>query len=65
MNVNIIAALDAEIAALERARALLTGVVDQKPATKRRKQKHHMTPEGRARIVAALKKRWAAARKSK
>lgn len=64
MNDNIIAALDADIAALERARAVLTGVVDQKPATKRRKQKHHMTPEGRARIAAAVKKRWAAVKKA-
>jgi len=64
MSANIIAQLDAEIAALQQARSMLSGLVTQKAATKRRK-KHRISAEGRARIVAALKRRWAAKKKSR
>jgi len=64
MNESIIAALDAEIDELERARAVLAGIEQTKPAVKRRK-KRRLSKEGRARIVAALKKRWAAKKTSK
>ncbi len=34
-------------------------------ASTRGRRKRHLSPEGRARIVAAARKRWAAVRKSK
>jgi len=62
MEVNqIIVGLDAEIARLQKARAALTA---QNPPSNKRK-KRRLSKEGRARIVAALKKRWAAKKKAK
>jgi hypothetical protein len=77
---NVIALTDAEIAALKQARALLaTGpaviVAKRKsgrppkvqPGTAKapkRKKKRNLSPEGRARIAEAAKKRWAAQRKA-
>ena len=55
---NIIAALGTEIAALQRARAVLAG------AARIRRKKRNLTPEGRARITAAVKRRWAAQKKA-
>ncbi|MGA7313604.1 MAG: hypothetical protein WBX22_06465 [Silvibacterium sp.] len=52
-----IAAIDAQIDRLQQARAILTG---GKSTTRRH---HHMSPEARARISAAQKKRWAKTRK--
>jgi hypothetical protein len=76
---EFIALIDAEIAALKKARALLaTGsavtVAKRKagrppkvqPGTAtapRRKKKRNLSPEGRARIAEAAKKRWAAQKK--
>jgi len=68
---QIIAELDTEIARLEQTKALLTGETVKRmpgrpkgatppPAVKKRK----MSPEGRARIVAAVKARWAKAKKA-
>ena len=68
---QIIAELDTEIARLQQAKSLLSGISEKrKPgrpkgsttpiATKKRK----MSPEGRARIVAAVKARWAKAKKA-
>jgi hypothetical protein len=69
---NLIAEIDAEIAQLEQARTLLSGVAS--PAAKKRgrpvvavkvvaakpvKKKRNLSPEGRARIAAATKARWA------
>jgi hypothetical protein len=65
---EIIQTIDAEIARLERARALLNGHTAQvrsgrpigskaTPAAKPLRRK--MSAEGRARIVAAQKARWA------
>ena len=72
---TLIAAIDAEIARLEQARTLLAGdaapaakkrgrpakaaqavVAAAKPA---KKAKRNLSPEGRARIAAAVKARWA------
>ena len=55
---TIIAAIDAEIARLEQAKTLLQGVSSRapKPVTK---VKRYLSPEARARIAAAQKKRWA------
>ena len=74
---TIITQIDAELAALRQARALLTGEVvkgkrgrpkgaSQKETAKKApaKKKRNMTPEGRARIAAAVKKRWAAQKKA-
>jgi hypothetical protein len=77
---EVIALIDAEIAALKQARALLaTGsavtVAKRKPgrplkvqpdtmATPKRKKKRNLSPEGRARIAEAARKRWAAQKKS-
>jgi len=67
----VLSQIDAEISRLEQARALLSGEVQKrKPgrpkgavapiATKKRK----MSPEGRARIAAAVKARWAKQKKA-
>jgi hypothetical protein len=74
---TIIAQIDAELAALRQARTLLTGDVvkakrgrpkgtSQKEIAKKApdKKKRNVTPEGRARIAAAVKKRWAAQKKT-
>jgi hypothetical protein len=77
---QILAALDTEIARLHHAKALLSGgttapsakrgpgrpkstsapVVAPKPA----KKKRNLSPEGRARIAAAVKARWAKQKKA-
>ena len=74
---RIIAELDAQIAKLQQARALLAGTTapaagrgrpkgsknaaSAAPATAPRKRK--LSPEGRKRIADAMKKRWAERRK--
>jgi hypothetical protein len=74
---RIIAELDAQIAKLQQARALLAGTTTPAagrgrpkgsknagaaaPATAPRKRK--LSPEGRKRIADAMKKRWAERRK--
>ena len=73
MNTSeIIQTIDAEIARLEKARALLNGqsVRQQsaddrsgsKPAVTLKPQRRKMSAEGRARIAAAQKARWAKAK---
>jgi hypothetical protein len=52
------AALDAEIERLQQARAILAG---GKPTARGHR---HMSPEARAKIGPAQKKRWAKARKA-
>ncbi|MGB6688899.1 MAG: hypothetical protein WBE76_13780 [Terracidiphilus sp.] len=67
---NLITLIDAEIAQLQQARALIAGAATT--ATKRSpgrpkgsgKKKWSLSPEGRARIVAAMKARWAAKKKA-
>ena len=55
---NMIAALDVKIAALQRAKVALAG------AARTRRKKRNLTPEGRAKIAAAVKRRWAAQKKA-
>jgi hypothetical protein len=71
---EILAAIDSEIAQLQRARAVLIGssapkkvVAAPKKAVrvasavaKPAKKKRKLTPEGRKRIAEAVKRRWAA-----
>ena len=52
---NLIAVLDAEISKLMQARRLLLSLASTRP----HKLKRTMSPEARARISAAQKKRWA------
>jgi len=59
MNTNdILAAIDQHITQLQQARALLAGNESMGAPTGKRT----MSPEGRARIAAAQKARWAAKR---
>ena len=64
----LVAELDAEIDRLKEVKALLTGQTTSprrgRPlATKSKSRRRTMSPEGRARIVAAQKARWANAKK--
>jgi hypothetical protein len=67
---DILALIDAEIASLQSARAL---IAESGTATTKRgpgrpkgtgKMKRNLTPEGRARIAAAVKARWAKQKKA-
>lgn len=70
---SILAEIDGEIARLRQARDLLTGVsVKRGPgrpksiattATPTKRRRSRMSAEGRARIAAAQKARWAKAKK--
>ena len=73
MSVNdILTLIDAEIVQLQQARVLIAGAGKRGPGRPKfavvpvaqAKQKRKMSPEGRARIVAAVKARWAANRKA-
>jgi L-lysine 2,3-aminomutase len=77
MNTNqILSAIDAAISKLQQARALLSGysepaAIKRGPgrpkkvaAPKKIAAKRTITAEGKARIVAAQKKRWAASKKA-
>ena len=64
---DILAQIDREIAQLQQARALLTdgvavklGKKGTKIDKKTGKKKRNLSPEGRARIAEAVKRRWAA-----
>jgi hypothetical protein len=78
MQINkILAELDSEIIRLQEAKSILTGTPykhqagSSKTPTKVKTlraavpamKKHKISPEGRARIAAAQKKRWAKAKK--
>jgi hypothetical protein len=65
---NVLSSIDAEIARLQQARALLAGI-DAKPASevavpKRARRKRTMSAEARKRIGEAQRKRWAAQKKA-
>ena len=72
---RIVKEIDAEIAKLQQARALLAGSQTVKSGRGRpkgsknvasaspRKTKHKLSPEGRKRIADAMKRRWAEKRK--
>ena len=59
----VLVLIDAEIATLQQARTLITGTGKKRPGRPVRaptaKRKGRMSPEGKARLVAALKARWA------
>ena len=70
---DLLAQIDAEIARLEQARSLLAAngepeirrgrpkkTSEVAATVKPVKKKRNLTPEGRARIAAAVKRRWAA-----
>jgi hypothetical protein len=71
---QIITELDTQIGRLKQAKALLGGTATE-PVAERgpgrpksisvpaKKKKRNLTPEGRARIAAAVKARWAKAKK--
>jgi len=77
---DILSTIDAEIATLKQARALLAAgsavtvakrkpgrpakVAPGTPIASPQKKKRVLSPEGRARIAAAAKKRWAAKKKA-
>jgi hypothetical protein len=65
---SILAELDAEISRLQQAKALLTGETVKRspgrPKSTTAKKKRNLTPEGRARIAAAVKARWAKQKKA-
>ena len=70
---DILTLIDAEIAELQQARALIAATGKKRPGrpksvaiptAKPKKKKRKLTPEGRARLVAAVKKRWAAQKKA-
>ncbi len=64
---SIVAEIDAEIARLQQARALLAGEAAKKPVAAKKKsvaaspapKKRKITAEGRKRIAEAMKRRWA------
>jgi hypothetical protein len=60
---EIIGQIDAEIARLKHVQALLNGSVTR--LTTVTKKKGIMSAEGRARIAAAQKKRWAKVKRAK
>jgi L-lysine 2,3-aminomutase len=77
MNTNqILSAIDAAISKLQQARALLSGYsepvgIKRVPGGQKKSfsptpvvAKRTMSAEGKARIVAAQKKRWAASKKA-
>ena len=62
---EILSLIDAEIAKLQQARALIAGAgAKRRPGrpigTGKKNKKRKMSPEGRARLIAAVKARWAA-----
>jgi hypothetical protein len=66
-GMDILALIDAEIAQLQQARALITGTTaKRKPGRPvgTGKKRRKMSAEGRARIVAAVKARWARQKKT-
>jgi len=72
---EILLQIDHEIAQLQRARTVLASsfgaahkkiaaVPAAKKAAKKRKNKRHLSPEGRKRIAEAVKRRWAEQKKA-
>jgi hypothetical protein len=57
--------IDARIADLRNRIAAYSPAAPAKAATAPAKKKRRLSAEGRARIIAATKKRWAAVRKAK
>jgi hypothetical protein len=74
---DLIALIDAETASLQQARSLIAATAptpankkpgrpakSKKAPVAKQKQKRKMSPEGRARLVAAVKARWARDKKA-
>lgn len=62
---DIVSSIDSEIAALQQARALLTGTGSRTvKAGRPSKRKYKLSAEARERIAAAQRKRWAAQTKA-
>jgi hypothetical protein len=69
---DILTLIDAEIARLQQARALIAATGERRTGrpkstaapTVKPKLKRKLSPEGRARLVAAVKARWAAQKKA-
>jgi hypothetical protein len=72
---DILTLMDAEIATLQQARAVLAGAAAKKGPGRpeptavstvkpKKRKKRNLSPEGRARIAAAVKARWAAQKKA-
>ena len=66
---NILATIDAEIAQLQQARAILAGIGARgskpvTPSAPKKRRKRGMSAEGRKRIAEAQRKRWAAQKKA-
>ena len=65
---EILVQIDREIAQLQKARAVLagSGAAPGKPAPARKpaRKKRNLTPDGRRRIVEAVKRRWAEQKKA-
>jgi hypothetical protein len=57
--------IDARMADLRQRIAAASPAPSAKPAAAPARKKRRLSPEGRARIIAATKKRWAAVRKAK
>jgi hypothetical protein len=69
---NLLSLIDAEIATLQQARALIAATGKRRPGLSAKataapvaKPKRKMSPEGLARIAAAVKARWAAQKKAR
>ena len=62
---KILASIDAEIAQLKHARALLSGDGTKKAATPAAPKKRKMSAAGRERIAEATRRRWAEFRAKK
>lgn len=66
MNKAIITAIDVEISRLQQARRLLSGGNETGHGSRKRAlAKRVLSPEARAKIAAAQKKRWAKAKAAK
>lgn len=61
---SIIAAVDQEIARLQQVRAILSGGGGGVPSPFRLRRKRVLSPEARAKIAAAQRKRWAAQKRA-
>jgi hypothetical protein len=67
---EILSQIDREIVTLQQARALLQGSPATTNGTARRigrqpaRKKRNLTPEGRERIAAAVRRRWAEQKKA-
>ena len=71
---NAVAAIDAQIAALQSKRAQLSAIIGEKPAKPAKpakraaakgRKKRQLSPDAIERIRAAQKKRWSEAKKNK